>query len=81
MAVVEVKTYLIEIYSGDQTANARANIMLFDANKSTIGNLTFVEDGAIPVSDAGGVPSAYFPIARYVDVVDLLRNEVRCILV
>ncbi len=75
MATEEIKTYILEIYAGDQTANLRASITLFDAKKDEMGTLGFVEDGPIPANIPGGIPVAYYPVSRYADVVDMLRNE------
>ena len=72
----EVKTYQARITSGGQSKGARATILLLDAKKSTIGYLAFLEPGtAFPANYYSSGPVAYYPMAVYADVIDLLRNE------
>lgn len=74
MALKEIKTYDLSIWAGPKTANMRSSIHLYD-EKGTIGVLAFVEDGPIPASVVTGTPIGYYPVARYADAVDMLRNE------
>ena len=75
MATKEITGYTLQIDAGGQTGNLRARIILSDAKNFTVGTLAFVEDGPIPDSVVSGPPIGYFPIARYADLVDMLRNE------
>jgi len=72
----EIKTYQIRITSGDQPNGVRASILLLDAKKFTIGNLVFLETGTpFPANYSSSGPVAYYLMAVYANVLDLLRNE------
>ena len=75
MAIKLITGYIAQIEAGAQINGIRARIVLLDDKSDTQGTLVFVESGPIPPSVTVGSPFAYFPVARYAEVLDLLRNE------
>ena len=52
-------------------------IYLYDANADVVGHVCFVPDDQPlpPAAESRGIVALYFPRSRFLDVIDMLRNE------